>query len=59
MSVSKETLKKRYESTAETYEKKGKREWAYAKNGQGGYHYETAREAFNKANQMREKAKNI
>lgn len=32
MATNKETLIKRFESTAETYEKKGKREWAYAKN---------------------------
>lgn len=30
---SKETLIKRYESCAETYKKKGDREYAYAKNG--------------------------
>ena len=39
MKQSKETLIKRYESTAETYERKGKREWAYAKNDMGGEHY--------------------
>ena len=30
MSQSKETLIKRYESTADTYQEKGDREWAYA-----------------------------
>ena len=46
---SKETLIKRYDSTADTYEKKGKREWAYAKNGQGDEHYGKAKDAFDRA----------
>lgn len=33
MAEDKETLIKRYESTADTYQAKGDREWAYAKNG--------------------------
>ena len=44
---------KRYEHSAETYEKKGKREWAYAKNGHGGEHYQKARCAFDKAKSYR------
>lgn len=44
---------KRLEHTAETYEKKGKREWAYAKNGKGGEHYEFARQAFDRAEKFR------
>ena len=56
MKQSKETLIKRYESTAETYEKKGKREWAYAKNDMGGEHYAKARDAFDRAKRNREKA---
>lgn len=59
MPVSKETLIKRYDSTAETFEKKGKREWAYAKNGQGGEHYDRARAAFDKAKANREKAERL
>lgn len=56
MAQSKETQKKRYESTAETYEKKGKREWAYAQNGMGGEHYAKARDAFECAKRNRDKA---
>lgn len=56
MATSKESQIKRFESTAETYEKKGKREWAYAKNGQGGEHYEKARDAFERAKRNRDKA---
>ena len=49
VSTNKDTLIKRYESTADTYEKKGKREWAYAKNDMGGEHYAKARDAFDRA----------
>lgn len=59
MAQSKESLKKRFESTAETYEEKGKREWAYAKNGMGGEHYEKAREAFERAKRNRDKANDL
>lgn len=59
MTASKETLIKRFESTAETYEKKGKREWAYAKNGQGDEHYGRAKDAFNRAKRNREKAEKL
>lgn len=59
MSQSKESLKKRYESTAERFEEKGKREWAYAKNGMGGEHYEKARDAFERAERNRKKANEI
>lgn len=56
MAVSRETQIKRFESTADTYEKKGKKEWAYAKNGQGGYHYAKAQDAFDRAQRNRDKA---
>jgi hypothetical protein len=56
MAAKKETLVKRFDSTADTYEKKGKREWAYAKNGMGGEHYAKARDAFDKAKRNRDKA---
>ncbi len=59
MTASKETLIKRFESTADTYEKKGKREWAYAKNGQGGEHYAKARDAFDRAKRNRDKAQKL
>lgn len=56
---SKETLIKRYDSTADTYEKKGKREWAYAKNGQGDEHYGKAKDAFDRAKKNRDKANKL
>ena len=56
MSDKRETLIKRYESTAETYEKKGNREYAYAKNGLGDEHYGKAKNAYDKAKQSRDKA---
>ena len=46
MSQSKETLIKRYESTADTYQEKGDREWAYAKNDLGDEHYGKAKKAY-------------
>ena len=54
--MNKDTLIKRYESTAAHYERKGKREWAYAKNNFGGEHYEAARDAFDRAKRNQEKA---
>ncbi|MBP1560626.1 MAG: hypothetical protein J6C96_05200 [Oscillospiraceae bacterium] len=59
MAQSKETLIKRFNSTADTYEEKGKREWAYAKNGLGGEHYAYARDAFERAKRNREKAEKL
>ncbi|MCF2669848.1 MAG: hypothetical protein SPJ01_09520 [Butyricicoccus sp.] len=59
MSTNKDTLIKRYESTADTYEKKGKREWAYAKNDMGGEHYAKARDAFDRAKRNRDKANQL
>ena len=56
MPAKKETLIKRFDSTADTYDKKGRREWAKAKNGQGGEHYAIARDAFDRAKRNREKA---
>ena len=56
MAANKNTLIKRFESTAATYEAKGKREWAYAKNGQGGEHYAKARDAFDRSASNRSKA---
>lgn len=50
---------KRYLSTADTFEKKGKKEWAYAKNGLGDEHYGKAKKAFNKANENRQKASDM
>lgn len=59
MAQSKETLKKRYESTAENFEKKGKREWAYAKNDKGNEHYAKAKDAFERAERNRKKAEEL
>lgn len=59
MAESKETLIKRYESTADTFQEKGDREWAYAKNGKGDEHYGKAREAYAKAKEYREKAERL
>ena len=56
MPAKKEILIKRYESTAETYEKKGNREYAYAKNGLGDEHYGKAKSAYDRAQQNRDKA---
>lgn len=50
---------KRFEHTADTYEQKGKREWAYAKNGQGGEHYHAARQAFDRAKDFRDRAEQL
>ena len=59
MPTNKDTLIKRYESTADTYEKKGKREWAYEKNDMGGEHYAKARDAFDRAKRNRDKANQL
>lgn len=56
MPAKKEILIKRFEATADTYDKKGRREWAYAKNGKGGDHYTKARDAFARAKRNKEKA---
>lgn len=59
MTENKETLIRRYESTADTYQKKGDREWAYAKNGKGDEHYKKAKESYEKAKINREKAEKL
>ena len=59
MAANRDTQIKRFESTAETYEKKGKREWAYAKNGMGDEHYGKARNAFDRAQRNRDKAEKL
>lgn len=56
MGISNDSLKKRFESTANTYEEKGKREWAYAKNGLGDQHYAKAKDAFDRAKRNKDKA---
>jgi len=59
MANKRETLIKRFDSTADTFEKKGNREWAYAKNGLGDHHYGKARDAYDRAKRNREKADNL
>lgn len=50
------TTIKRHESTAEFWKTKADREWAYAVNGQGDYHYGNAKQAYAKADQFQAKA---
>lgn len=59
MSQSKDSLIRRYEHTADHYQKKGKREWAYAKNEMGGEHFAKARDAFDREKRNREKAQRL
>lgn len=59
MVSNKDALIKRFESTADTYERKGKREWAYAKNGYGDEHYGYAKDAFERAKRSRDKAQKL
>ena len=57
--MNKDTLKKRFESTAAHYKRTGSREWAYAKNGLGDEHYGKARKAYNKMKEYRNKAEEL
>lgn len=59
MPQDRESLIKRFDHTADHYEQKGKREWAYAKNDMGGEHYAKARDAFERAERNREKARKL
>lgn len=54
--MSDDPKRKRALSTAETFEKKGKKEWARAKNDEGGHHYENAKNAFDRAKKCRDAA---
>ena len=56
MPMSRESLIRRFESTAETYKKKGDRNWAYAKNDLGDEHYGIAIEAYKRSDRARKKA---
>lgn len=47
---------KRYLSTAKYHDMVAKREWAYAKNTDDGYHYGRAREHYRRAAENRAKA---
>ena len=60
MVVSEETLEKRRQHTAETYEKKAKREWARAKNNvddNPGKHYHDAKICYERAKRTRDSGK--
>ncbi len=56
MAQSRESLIRRFEATAETYKKKGDRNWAYAKNDLGDEHYGIAKDAYARAARARAKA---
>lgn len=51
------TKAKRLKASADTYKKKGDREWAYAKNGKGGEHYQYAKQAYDRAEFYNKEAK--
>ena len=53
MAKTKETYKK----VSETFKKKGDKEWAKAKNDQGGQHYANARSAYKTAAKALKKSK--
>lgn len=52
MTKSKETYKK----VAETFKKKADREWAKAKNDEGGHHYKNAQSYYETVKKAQEKA---
>lgn len=56
---SKETKIKRYNSTADTIEKRARKEWAEAKNGGPAYNYTSAKKDFEKAKELRDKASRL
>lgn len=56
MELTREQKIRRYESTAKFHKQKADREWAYAKNGQGGEHYGIAKRHYNKAKKYQETA---
>jgi len=41
--------KETYQKTADTFKKKGDREWAKAKSGGGGHHYDNAKQNYDTA----------
>ena len=59
MSQKKSSLMKRYLSTAEYHDRVAKREWAYAKNTDDGYHFEKAREHYHRKAENLAKAEAI
>lgn len=59
MAQNKDSLMKRYISTAEYHDRVAKREWAYAKNTYDGYHYEKSRDHYRRRDENRAKAETI
>ena len=53
------TLIKRYETSADTFVKKGKKYYAYAKNGRGDEYFGKAKYAYKKAAENRQKAQQL
>lgn len=56
MAEKRETLIKRYESTAQTYQEKADRCYARAKNGYGDHYYGMAKKSYETAGRNRAKA---
>ena len=48
--------KETYEKVADTFKKKGDKEWAKAKSGDGGHHYDNAKRNYETAKKAQEKA---
>lgn len=48
-----------YQKVAETFKKKGDKEWAKAKNCEGGHHYENAKKNYDTAQSAQEKANEL
>jgi hypothetical protein len=57
--LSREEHISRLEKTAEYHQKTGDREWAYAKNGQGGEHFAKAKSHYAKAEDLKSRAKEL
>lgn len=55
--ISREEHISQLEKTADYHQKTGDREWAYAKNGQGGEHYAKAKSHYKKAEELKNIAK--
>ena len=53
MTKSKET----FEKVADFFQKRGDKEWAKAKNGEGGYHYNNAKQNYDSAQKAKDAAK--
>lgn len=53
MAKSKET----FEKVAQFFTEKGQKEWAKAKNGEGGHHFSNAKKAFDTAKAATESSK--